>query len=338
MGNVFHGVLEAFAGKLAENNYTWINFPLEEGKQILAETLEAYAMSYSNTILFSSARNDYGRKKIERILWRTVRTLQYQLQKGKFLPQSFELSFSSLEKLESISIKLSEEEKMRLGGRIDRVDTFREGDHLYVKVVDYKSGNQNFQLAALYHGVQLQLVIYLNAAMELMQKKNPETTVHPGAFLYYHVSDPMIELKEELSEEEIEKQIYKELRSNGIINDSPEVLSGIDTTHALKSDVAHLEYKKDGSLTSKSQVMTEKQIELIQKYAIKKAEDLGKQILQGEIGKEPMVLKDRDACTFCSYRQICGFDERLPGYVKRKLEEMEKEEILLQMHRKVEEE
>lgn len=337
-GNVFHGVLEAFAGKLAENNYTWLDFPLEEGRKLLQETVEAYALSYGNTILFSSARNEYGRKKIERILWRTVRTLQYQLQKGKFLPKSFELSFSALEELESVTLTLSREEKMKLGGRIDRVDTFREGEHLYVKVIDYKSGNQNFQLAALYHGLQLQLVMYLNAAMELMQRENPQATVHPGAFLYYHVTDPMIEAKEEFSEEQIEEQIRKELRGNGIINDAPEVLLGMDATHASKSQVAHIEYKKDGSLTANSQVMREDQIAVLQKYAIKKAEDLGKQILEGEIGKQPMVLKERDACTFCSFRQICGFDERLPGYEKRKPEEKEKEEILLQMRRIVEEE
>ena len=65
---------------------------------------------------------------------------------------------------------------------------------------------------------------------------------------------------------------------------------------------------------------------------------MGKQILEGELGKQPMVLKERDACTFCSFRQICGFDERLPGYEKRKPEEKEKEEILLQMRRIVEEE
>lgn len=337
MGNVFHGVLELFAGKLAEHNYTWIDFPLKEGREILADVLETYAISYGNTILYSSARNAYGRKKIERILWRTVRTLQYQLQKGKFLPKNFELSFSALEDLDSVTIQLSEKEKLRLGGRIDRVDTFKEEDTLYVKVVDFKSSNQNFQLAALYHGLQLQLVMYLNAAMELEQKRNPGTKVEPGAFLYYHVTDPMVEVKEELSEEEVESLIRKELRVNGVISDKPQVLLGIDSTHSAKSEVAHLEYKKDGSLMARSQVMSPEHMELIQSYAKKKAGDLGRQILSGEIGKEPRVLKNRDACSFCSFRSICGFDERLPGYGKRRIEEQAPEEILRKMREAVEE-
>ena len=101
------------------------------------------------------------RKKIERILWRTVRTLQYQLQKGKFLPKNFELSFSALEDLDSVTIQLSEKEKLRLGGRIDRVDTFKEEDTLYVKVVDFKSSNQNFQLAALATTSRQTLIVFM---------------------------------------------------------------------------------------------------------------------------------------------------------------------------------
>ena len=337
LGNVLHGVLEIFAGKLAENNYTWLNFPKEEGKEILKAALEAYAISYGDTILFSTARNAYGLEKIERILWRTVRTLQYQLQKGKFLPKSFELSFSALEDLDSVTIRLGEKEKLRLGGRIDRVDTYEEKDHIYVKVMDYKSGNQKFQLAALYHGLQLQLVMYLNVAMELEQKKYPKAAVHPGAFLYYHVTDPMVEIKEELEEEEIEQLIRQELRANGRFNEKEEVRIGLDHTHETKSDVVYLEYKKDGSISSRSQAIPEEQMILMQKYAREKAGELGKRMASGEIQKNPILLKDRDACTFCSFKHICGFDERLPGYKKVQPEELEEEEILEKMRIYIEE-
>lgn len=331
MGNIFHGVLEIFAGKLAENNYTWINFPQEQGRVILHEALEVYAINYGNTVLYSTARNEYALEKIERILWRSVRILQYQLQKGKFLPKSFELSFSALEDLDSVTIKLGDEEKLKLGGRIDRVDTCSKENHIYVKVMDYKSGNQKFQLAALYHGLQLQLVIYLQAAMELERKQNPDIYVHPGAFLYYHVDDPMIEGHQGMTEEEIDLQIKQQLRGRGIVNSDPEVLKMLDTTHCVKSDVIPVEYKKDGSLGARSSIMTEEQIELLQTFAAKKAADLGREILAGNIGIMPVALGDRDACTFCQFKQICEFDEKLDGFEKRILEEPDDDEILSRM-------
>ena len=327
MGNVFHGVLELFAGKLAANNYTMIDFPEEEGHAILKEALESYAITYQNTVLFSTARNAYAIEKMERILWRTVRTLQYQLQKGKFLPKNYEISFSALEDLESVKISLSEEEKMYLQGRIDRVDTYEEENNLYVKVVDYKSGEQQFQLAALYHGLQLQLVVYLNAAMELQKKQNPGKNVLPGAFVYYHIGDPMAEGQEGITEEEIELQIKKQLRVTGIVNSDSTVLQGLDKTHPEKSDVIPVEYRKDGNLSSRSTVMTQEEIEVLQLYASKKIQTLGKEILEGNIAINPKTFKKKEACTYCRFREVCEFDSRLQGFEKRELEDMEAEKL-----------
>ena len=337
MGNVFHGVLEIFAGKLAMKNYTMINFPEEEGRMILREALEIYAISYQNTILFSTARNAYMIDKMERILWRTVRTLQYQLQKGKFLPDNYEISFSAMEDLDAVKITLSEDEKMYLRGRIDRVDTYEEENNLYVKVVDYKSGEQQFQLAALYYGLQLQLVVYLNAAMELQKKKHPEKNVLPGAFVYYHILDPMAEGEEGITEEEIERQIKKQLRVTGIVNDDPAVLQGLDKTHEEKSDVIPVEYKKDGSLSSRSTVMNREEIEILQQYAGKKIEALGKEILEGNIAIDPKTFKKKDACTFCQFQGICEFDSRLHGFEKKELEDMEPEKLWKEIRTVVEE-
>ena len=334
MGNVFHKILEIFAGKLAEKKYTWINFPLEEGREILKNALESYAISYGNTVLFSSARNVYAIEKMERILWRTVRTLQYQLQKGKFMPKNYEISFSALEDLESVRIVLSEEEKMYLRGRIDRLDTYEDGNNLYVKVMDYKSGQQQFQLAAFYYGLQLQLVVYLNAAMELQKKQNPEKNVIPAAFVYYHVSDPMVEGKEGISEEEIEQLVKKQLRLSGIVNSEPAVLQGLDKTHEEKSDVIPVEYKKDGSLSSRSGVLTTEEIELLQSFAYKKVEELGREIKDGNIAISPGVFKEKDSCMFCQFKEVCSFDVRLDGYEKRELKDLDEDDIWKEIRKK----
>ena len=144
------------------------------------------------TILYSNARNRHLLVRMERILNRTVRTLQTQLCKGRFLPEAFEVSFDVLENLDSLNIALSEKEKLRLRGRIDRVDIGETDDRVYVKVIDYKSGDRRFDLAALYYGLQLQLVVYMNAAVELVQKKYPDKEAVPAAMLYYRVADPMV--------------------------------------------------------------------------------------------------------------------------------------------------
>ena len=155
--------------------------------------------------------------------------MQYQLKKGSFVPEKFEVSFSVLEELDAVNIALSEQEKMRLRGRIDRVDMKEDREHVYVKVVDYKSGSREFSLAALYYGLQPQLVVYMNAAMEIAGKKHPEKEIVPAAMLYYRVQDPMIEMPEgEPSAEEVNAQVLRALRTTGIVNAREDVVEGLD--------------------------------------------------------------------------------------------------------------
>ena len=68
-------------------------------------------------------------ERTSRILKRTVWALQEQLRQGEFLPEGFEVSIG--------------------GGRIDRLDVLKEDKKVYVKIIEYKSGNTNFALVSL---------------------------------------------------------------------------------------------------------------------------------------------------------------------------------------------
>ena len=331
MGNVFHGVLELFAQKLAEHGYTWFDFPKEDGEKMLDEAIEAYAVTYGGTILYSSARNQYLLKRIRRILGRTVRTLQIQLQKGSFLPEHFEMSFSMLEDLDAVNIALTGQEKMKLRGRIDRIDTCEEEDTVYVKVIDYKSGNRKFDLAALYYGLQLQLVVYMNAAVEIEQKKHPEKKVVPAAMLYYHIADPMIEDGQELTPEQLNRKILQELKTTGIVNSDDRAVSLLDKELTGKSDILPVERKKDGSFSAHSSVMSEEDLKTISDYVNYKIKELGTGILQGNISVNPCEQNGNSSCTYCSYKSICGYDAEIGGYGMRKLENLPPDEAVLLM-------
>ena len=113
----------------------------------------------ANVGAFDEAKNRYLLSRMKDTIRRTVWALTIQVQKGRFTPSDFEVSFSQADHLEAIRFQLTEEEKMRLRGRIDRVDTCETDDKVYVKIIDYKSGNTTFSLLNLYHGLQLQLVV-----------------------------------------------------------------------------------------------------------------------------------------------------------------------------------
>ena len=294
---------------------------------MVSDALLAVTTQYSDAVLFDNSLNRYIMTRMKRIMTRTVNTISYQLRKGRFLPEEYEVSFSVQENLDELNVSLNEPEKMKLKGRIDRVDTYEDDEHVYVKVVDYKSGDNNFSLAAFYYGLQLQLVVYLNEAMKKTEQKYPNKEVVPAAMLYYHMADPIVDAGEEMSEEAINQAIRQKLRMNGLVNGDINVTSALDSSETMQSDCVPLDYKNDGSFKSSSSVTDGASMKLISDYAVWRMKEIGKKIYRGEIPTNPIVNGDKDSCTYCRYQEICGFNEK-EGWEKRRLVK-EDEDVLL---------
>lgn len=331
MGNAFHQVLDAFAGRLEESGYTWFTFPQEWADQAVEEAMEQFAAEYGSSVLYASARSAYGIRRMSRILKRTVRVLQKQLQKGSFIPEGHEISFHMADRLEAVNIALSDQEKMRLQGRIDRVDISESEDRVYVKVIDYKSGDRRFDLAALYYGLQLQLVVYMNAAMELEARRHPDKEIVPAALLYYHVTDPTVESQVELSPEEVNAQILEQLRMNGVVCGEADIIERLDREMGDRSSVIPVEKKKDGSYSARSSIMSSREMGLVSDYVSHKVRQIGQEILAGHMEINPYEKGTEEACTYCAYKKVCGFDPGIPGYRKRQLKELDQQETLSSM-------
>ena len=325
-GNLVHNALEHYAKELAKSDYDWFTVP-EETRRALGKTAMQTAMEQNrNDALLTSAKNRYLVTRMEELLDQTVDTLTRQVRKGRFLPADYELGFGVADSLDVAEFTLSAEEKMRLRGRIDRVDTMDTGTDTYVKIIDYKSGQTKFSLLSMYHGLQLQLVVYLNAAMKLMKRKPHTGQILPAGIFYYHVDEPVIETEGIVDEEQIWQGVFEKLRLDGIVNDDPYIISAMDESFTDKSDVIPVSRTKSGELSKTSKAYATDQFAQISAYVDHVIESLGRRMLAGEIDVNPYKLKDKKACTWCGYRSICGFDERLDGCSYRKLKQMKADE------------
>ena len=292
MGNVMHMALEKFAVELRKEGLDWAELTEEERNQLIDSCLDQVSADYGNTILKSSARNEYMIERTRRILHRTVWALQEQLKHGDFRPEGFEVIFG--------------------GGRIDRVDIMEEPEknRVYVKVIDYKTGNTSFDLLALYHGLQLQLMIYLDGALQVEQRKYPDKEIVPAGVFYYNVKDPMIQEKIHADVESVSSQMLKKLKMNGLVQADDDVSFRIDNT--LSS--IPVSVNKDGSFSRRSSVASRKQFDALGAYVRQKICDIRESILDGNAAVEPYELGKKNACTYCAYSTVCGFDRKIPGY------------------------
>ena len=326
MGNIYHLSLQLYAERIAASHTTWFDIPEEMQKAFVDESFKEAVLSTGNQALAQVAKNQYFLYRMKKILYRTVLTLTNQVRAGKFAPSDFEVAFAFTKDLEAANFALSEDEKMHLRGRIDRVDTYQEEDKLYVKVIDYKSGNTSFELLSLYHGLQLQLVVYLNAAMEVLKKQHPDEDVVPAGIFYYHIDDPLIEGTGQETEVEIYDQILDKLKLNGLVNADASVYEAMDSNIAGASKVIPVALNKDGSLAKKSKTASAEEFTVIGDYVNQKIRQIGRQIMDGEVGARPYQMKDKDGCMYCPYKSVCGFDRKVPGFEYRKLENIDSEE------------
>ncbi len=332
MGNIYHDALEHFARRVDASEYTWFDIPQELQEQWVEESMEDAILGNPNAGVCAEARSRYLLTQMKATMRKTVWALITQVQKGQFTPREFEVSFSRADNLAAVRFSLSEEEKMRLKGRIDRVDTYETEDKVYVRIIDYKSGNTSFSLLNLYHGLQLQLVVYMNAALELEQKKHPAKQVMPAGIFYYHIANPMVEGQGTESEEEIKQSVLAQLALNGLVNADSEIYRAMDADFTGSSSVIPVSLKADGTPRANSKLADSGEFALMADYVNKKLLDAGKKIMAGDVSVSPYQLDEKRGCDYCPYHTVCGFDSRIPGYAYRRLEKFGRaEEIFAAM-------
>lgn len=320
IGNIFHNAIDHFSKRLDADEYTWHTIPDEVRDEWAVESVNHAVEEYENSFLKSTKRNEYLIKRMERITIRTLWALCNQIKQGAFEPAGYEMPFYHIP-----------DSNLTLQGRIDRLDLYETEDKLYVRVIDYKSGNTFFDIGSIYYGLQQQLSVYLSAAMDYLKKTYPSKEMVPSGIFYYHIDDPIV-----AKSEQSEAEIYKSLRMNGLVNADKTVIGLMDTklegpdgtlVASSKSDIVPVETNKEGELNKRSVVATKQQMTAMVDYVNKKLVEDGKQILEGATELNPYRSGDQTACSYCEYKSACGFDLRLPGHSYRNLAKKTADEI-----------
>ena len=328
IGTFFHEVLYLYARTLREEHTGWREVLPARQKELIRACIAQLTEEKFSGRFEESARAQGLLRRLEEIAGRTVWAITNQLRAGSFEPAAFEISFDEFQAPEAVSLKLKDGTKLRLRGRIDRIDVCESEDTRYIKVVDYKSGNTVFDLSDIYHGLSMQLAVYLHAALKLERALYPDKKVIPAALLYSRMKDPIIED----SDEPAENAILKQMRPDGLVNRDDTVLAlldrRLDIDNPGKSLVVPVERKKSGWLTVASSAADTMVLENIGKYAMDKMAENCSEILEGEIRQIPGKWKNRTACDYCLYRDVCGFDTKYPQYRFRMMSRIDEQEFL----------
>lgn len=307
LGSFMHEILDEFTNKVKRERISWSELNSERCRSIVSDLIERKLIEDSNSILNSSKKYKYFTNRFKRVIAKSVSVLAEQMRKGQFEIFSNEFQFGNLRDGAPIKLELPSGEDVYLTGRIDRIDSLDLHGNTYIRVIDYKSGSKKFDLNELYYGLQIQLLVYLDAIL-----KNSQYILHtqamPGAILYFKIDDPIIKSKSGLQDEEIRKQVLDKLKMNGLLLKDAELVKAMDNDMETYSLVIPATFKKDGDFSSNSSVITEEQFNILREYVNFKMIELCEDMLSGKIRIEPCKNQRTAYCDYCDYSAICQFD------------------------------
>lgn len=313
VGDFYHAALQGFA-HAALDHPDWPNLPDEDIDALMDEVLTPLTAQWSEGPLGDTPAMQLQGEKYVRTVKRAAWLFTRQARSSRFTTVGEEIVFGEEGGLPPVVLTLQDGRRIALRGKIDRVDRWEDDDGVYLRVIDYKSARKDIDPTRLWYGLQLQLMLYLQAAAQGLQGNAA------GAF-YFTVRDPLVDAED--AKEAAEQAIAKTLQLKGV------VLSDVNVVEAMDADGTALGqiFTKTGAVAARAQAYTQEEMQSILDHARQTAANLADGIRAGDISVSPAQIKDWSACQWCEYAAVCGFDPASPDCTKRVLPVLSRQEL-----------
>ena len=183
-------------------------------------------------------------------------------------------------------------------------------------------------------GTELQLPVYMDAALRMERQRHRKKEVVCAGLLYFPVKDPVLDTRyADLDGVSLEAERTRKIRPSGLILDDREAVSLFSSDPGLLSEVAPVTVNKDGSISAaRSSVADARKLSLLSAYARRKMIETGERILGGEIAPSPLQKNDRmDACSYCAMKAVCRFTGHDPQMRYRQMPNIPQDDIWKRM-------
>lgn len=334
LGSFMHEILDKFTDRIKKENILWSDLSKERCSAIVSELVDNKLKAESNNILNSNKKYQYLSERFKRTITKSVSVISDQMRSGEFDIFKSEFDFGDFKDSDPIKLELPSGEIVFLRGTVDRIDKVTLDGETYIRIVDYKSSSKDFDLNELYYGLQVQLLVYLDAILR-NSTNILKTQCMPGAILYFKIDDPIIKSKKALEDEEIREEVLKKLKMKGLLLKDAKLVRAMDKNMETYSLIIPATFKKDGDFSSNSSVVTEEQFNILRSYVNSKMIEICEDMLSGEVKIEPCKSSKVTYCDYCDYSAICQFDTSLKDNKYKVLSKKKKEDIWEAMEQKI---
>lgn len=307
-GNFYHDALNRFA-HLARKEPAFPAVSPERVLQLADEAMEPGREEVLQGPMGDGERNLWRFHLAEDVVRRAAQVITNQLAAGSFSVYRTEAAFGYEGGLPPIILTLPDGRQLTLRGRIDRIDRYDTEDSVYLRVIDYKSSQQQLEANRAWWGLQLQLLLYLEVCTAAIPGGKPA-----GAF-YFYVADPLVESTDDLTAT-VETQLRKLFLLKGITLYDVEVIEAMDSGET--ACVIPPLVQQAGGLRKDAHALSMNQMAALIDHARQEATRLAQDLLDGETAISPM-RDGMTACDMCDYQSVCHFDSSRPDAAFREV-------------------
>lgn len=303
-GNFMHETIDSFFNIINEREINLREITDEELEEIIESIISEKLELKKNYIFTSTDKYKILAYRLKKLIKRAMKYIIYSITVSDFDILGNEVEFKNEADYPPIVLELEDNKKVEITGKIDRIDIASNIEGKYIRIIDYKSSTKTIDLNQVVAGLQIQLLTYLDAVTNI-------ENAQPAGVLYFNLIDPIVKSDRNLTDEQIEEEIRKQFKMQGLILADVNVVRMMDKTlePGTASSVipAYIDTKENVSKTRSSAIKKE-EFENLQKYINKIIKDISKEILGGNIDLKPYNKNGKTPCEYCEYKPICQFN------------------------------
>ncbi len=309
-GVVIHYILKELLETQKLHNLDNVDLSHENIKKQIQEIFDRYLYQvFGGNIVLDTRSNylDYISRQIIVNIGKVFDYVSAEQASSQFKANNFELEISEKSDVKPWKFQLKSGERVSICGKVDRVDFCQVDNFNYIRVIDYKSGNKNFSLDDVYHGLNMQMLLYLFAIINSYRQK--KIKIDPAGVLYLSIEDKVTYVQRDT----LSKQSYQELnfdnfKMSGILLNDVNVLSLMEKN--LEGKFIPAKVNKDSTLSKTSSVLGEEDFNLIEKHIENVIILMAECVFNGNVVPVPIdSSRYKDVCRYCDYKFICGLGE-----------------------------
>ncbi len=289
IGTLIHFVLQ----RIIEDEMDGI-LPDELGDDDMKALCDKYTNEYVKTLLMSggimNGRTSSLVKRLKKNLLPTMKYVVGELKSSDFKPVAAEAKMGQ-GGIEPVRIKLSNGGEAILSGIADRIDVYEKDGSKYIKLTDYKTGENTFKYEDLEKCEGIQLFLYMISVCGQGDEYKPAAAFYMSGRVTEKETDKSLEQTEVNAEDTIIKR--------GVVLNDPDIIYAL--AHGNEKYLKLPGRSNEKRITSLDTDQFASTFEQLKNTVRSLAEEMKK----GNADAEPKIRGTRSACEYCPYKFFC---------------------------------